>query len=286
MAFGYTVAMAAATQHNILIFDSGVGGLSINDEILAQLPDVVVTYVADNRIYPYGTLSEQALIERIIHLFPRLIERFQPEAIVIACNSASTLVLGHLREQTATPVIGVVPAIKPAAAITQSRHIALLATPGTVRRAYTDRLIQDFASFCRVDRIGSNELVHQAENKLRGLPVDQDEIARILAPVREQSNLDTLVLGCTHFPFLRQEIAAILGEKVTLIDSGKAIAKRTEFILQTLIKPTVPSPGQHPSKNRENHQACFIFTKDNPEAQRLIPMLARHGFHRIEFIDH
>ncbi|MDX1693448.1 MAG: glutamate racemase [Ketobacteraceae bacterium] len=263
--------------HRILIFDSGIGGLSINDEIKQLVPDTAVTYVADNRIYPYGTLSEQALIERIARLFPRLIERFQPEAIVIACNSASTLVLDHLRELTRIPVIGVVPAIKPAAQYSQSRVIGLLATPGTVRRAYTDRLIQDFASHCRVIRVGSHELVDQAENKLRGLAVDRAAIRRVIAPFLEEPALDTIVLGCTHFPFLRQELNQLLGDRVTLIDSGQAIARRTDYILKTL-----------PDRLQAHHTSadCFIFTRDNDSAHHLKPHLLERGFASVEFIDH
>lgn len=269
--------MTAQPVHRILIFDSGIGGLSINDEIKTRLPEVAVTYVADNRIYPYGTLSEQALIERITHLFPRLIERFQPEAIVIACNSASTLVLDHLRDLTAIPVIGVVPAIKTAALHTRTRVIGLLATPGTVSRAYTDRLIQEFASHCRVIRVGSHELVDEAENKLRGRDVDSTAVARVLAPFTEEPELDSVVLGCTHFPFLKQELSQLLGNRMSLIDSGEAIARRTAFILNSL---------PHSALSPHTPEDCFIFTKDHESAHHLTPHLHQRGFTCVEFIDH
>ena len=270
-------AMTNEHTHRILIFDSGIGGLSINDEIKRMLPRVAVTYVADNRIYPYGTLSEQALIERIAQLFPRLIARFHPEAIVIACNSASTLVLDHLRQLTAIPVIGVVPAIKPAAQQSRSGVIGLLATPGTVRRAYTDRLIQEFAGHCRVIRVGSHELVDQAENKLRGKPVDTAAVAAVMEPFTREPALDNLVLGCTHFPFLKPEISRILGDQVALVDSGQAIARRTEFILRSL-----PASMQVEHSPRD----CFIFTKDLDSAHHLTPHLQERGFATVEFIDH
>ena len=269
--------MTAQPLHRILIFDSGIGGLSITDEIKARSPDVAVTYVADNRIYPYGTLSEQALIERITHLFPRLIERFQPEAIVIACNSASTLVLDHLRALTAIPVIGVVPAIKPAALHSHTRVIGLLATPGTVSRAYTDRLIHAFASHCRVIRVGSHELVDEAENKLRGEPVNREAIAQVLTPFTAEPALDIVVLGCTHFPFLKPELGELLGAQVNLIDSGEAIARRTDYILSSL-----PAAALHPHTPED----CFIFTKDHESAHRLTPHLFQRGFASVEFIDH
>lgn len=269
--------MSGKQTQRILIFDSGIGGLSINDEIKAMQPDVAVTYVADNRIYPYGTLSEQALIERITGLFPRLIERFQPEAMVIACNSASTLVLDHLRELTAIPVIGVVPAIKPAAQHSQTGVIGLLATPGTVRRAYTDRLIQSFAGHCQVIRVGSHELVDQAENKLRGLPVNAAAIGDVIKPFTQAPGLDAVVLGCTHFPFLHQELKQCLGDHIALIDSGQAIARRTAFILENL-----------PDSAQTDHTQgdCFIFTKDHESAHHLHPHLLQRGFSSVEFIDH
>lgn len=264
-------------RHNILIFDSGIGGLSINDEIRAMIPNTAITYVADNRVYPYGTLSEQALIERTTQLFPSLIARFQPEAMVIACNSASTLVLEHLRSLSAIPVIGVVPAIKPAAQQSTTQVIGLLATPGTVRRAYTDRLIQTFAAHCEVIRLGSRELVDLAEQKLRGESIDLHHLRDILMPFLAADNLDTVVLGCTHFPFLKQEIQQVLGSHIRLIDSGRAIAKRTAYIIETLAK-------SHGASHANG--GCFIFTEDHHYAHQLCPHLKAHGFSRVEFINH
>lgn len=269
--------MKPNNRHRVLIFDSGVGGLSISKEIKSQINNLSITYVADNRTYPYGTLSEQALIERIENLFPQLIERFQPEAIVIACNSASTLVLDHLRQLTPIPVIGVVPAIKPAAEQTQTQTIGLLATPGTVQRAYTSRLIEDFAPHCTVIRIGSHELVDLAEDKLRGKALNLEILVRVLGPFCENKYLDSVVLGCTHFPFLRNEINDILGAHVKLIDSGSAIARRTEFILKSVSCYTATTTAT---------PDCFIFTKEDEAADALAPHLSQHGFQRVEFIDH
>lgn len=270
--------MASNKQHRILIFDSGIGGLSINDEINALMPNTSIVYVADNRIYPYGTLSEQALIERMVSLFPSLIEQFQPQAIVIACNSASTLVLDQLREQTHIPVIGVVPAIKPAAKHTQTQTIGLLATPGTVQRAYTDRLVEDFAPHCQVVRVGSGELVDEAEKKLRGAPVDMAVIAASIQPFIANQHIDRVVLGCTHFPFLKTELHTLLGDQVQLIDSGAAIARRTQHILSEL--PSVAN-----SDKTNTHSNYFVFTKDTDDAHDLIPHLQKHGFDKVSFID-
>ncbi|MCG8314872.1 MAG: glutamate racemase [Pseudomonadales bacterium] len=271
-----TRSINSNNRHRVLIFDSGVGGLSISKEIKTRIASLSITYIADNRTYPYGILSEQALIERIENLFPQLIERFQPETIVIACNSASTLVLDHLRQLTPIPVIGVVPAIKPAAEQTQTQTIGLLATPGTVQRAYTSRLIEDFAPHCSVIRIGSRELVDLAETKLRGKPVDRQILEQVLTPFTTNKAVDKVVLGCTHFPFLRNEISSILGNRIALIDSGTAIARRTEFILNSVSSCT-PLTASPPD--------CFIFTKEDHTAHELAPHLQQHGFDEVEFIN-
>jgi glutamate racemase len=274
------------TMDTALLFDSGVGGLSIVEEIRLLLPQCRLTYVADNRHFPYGTLSEEALIERVTRLFPELIVRYRPDVIVIACNSASTLVLDRLRGITDTPIVGVVPAIKPAATRSRTHHIALLATPGTVQRGYTDKLIADFAQGCQVTRLGSNELVAQAERKLRNQPINLDVIAQILSPLRTSPNIDTIVLGCTHFPLLRAEIAQCL-PNIDLIDSGHAIARRTQFLLQNRTRMDsistdsvgLDKPASEASAN------CFLFTRDQPDIHELLPSLRIWGFQEYSIIE-
>ncbi|MGS0727344.1 aspartate/glutamate racemase family protein, partial [Shewanella sp. 0m-11] len=128
------------------------------------------------------------------------------------------------------PIVGVVPAIKPAAQISKAHHIGLLATPGTIKRSYTRELIEEFAGDCKVDLFGSSELVMLAEAKLAGETVDLIKLASQLKPI-QLSNLDTLVLGCTHFPILAAEIQSVLGKGVTLLDSGKAVAQRVRYLL-------------------------------------------------------
>jgi glutamate racemase len=265
----------------LLIFDSGIGGLSIAREIRVKLPDCQITYVADNRHFPYGLLSEEALIERVTHLFPWLLSQYQPAIIVIACNSASTLVLDRLRTLDSRPIIGVVPAIKPAAQLSQSGHIGLLATPGTVQRAYTDTLIQTFAPHCRMTKVGSNELVAEAERKLRGEPVNPDMIARILAPIQSSDSLDTLVLGCTHFPFLREEISACLGNTVQLIDSGEAIARRVEHVCEQL----QPRSGCQPASLYPRQPDSFLYTSSQAVPDALAHFLRALGFGHIACIE-
>ncbi len=214
----------------ILIFDSGIGGLSVFEHVHKKLSQHDIYYLFDNARLPYGDLSEQELIDGCVKLVVTQAKQLNASIVVVACNSASTLVLPELRKQLSIPVVGVVPAIKPAAQQTTSQHIALLATPGTVNRAYTQELITEFAGGCQVDLIGSSELVLIAEDKAGRKCVDIKKIEQILQPIRN-SSIDTVVLGCTHFPFLRQEIAQVLGAKILLLDSGSAIATRVLFLI-------------------------------------------------------
>lgn len=211
-------------QPNILIFDSGVGGLSIYQSVREQLPDANYTYLFDNEAFPYGELEDTRLVTRVAAQVRAVCAHHDIDIVVIACNTASTLVLPTLRQQLALPVVGVVPAIKPAAAISQKKIIGLLATPATVSRPYTEQLVADFAKDCQVVSVGTTALVHMAERKLRGEAVNQQDLAAILRPFK--GTVDTLVLGCTHFPLLRDEIQSVVGDSVRLIDSGDAIARR------------------------------------------------------------
>lgn len=234
------------------------------------MPYVSTTYIADNQVYPYGTLSEEQLVERVTDLLPGLLSSYQPDLVVIACNSASTLVLQQLRALTTIPVVGVVPAVKPAAQITRSNVIGILATPGTIKRPYTEQLINDFASNSQVIRVGSAKLVEHAEQKFRNGHIDSDLIAAELEPFLTTENLDTVVLGCTHFPFLEAEISQILGAKVQLIDSGAAIARRIRTVIGT---QTTLHQGMH----------RFLFTEETQTAQQMVATLRHHGFHEVGF---
>lgn len=218
----------------ILVFDSGVGGLSVYQEIHQKLPHENYIYLFDNQAYPYGELDPDILIERVNTLILSLIQKHQIDLVVIACNTASTIVLPSLRKNLSIPVVGVVPAIKPAAQIS-NRAIALIATPATVKRDYTQKLIQEFSPQRTVHLLGSTRLVMLAEDKLRGKPVDLAELKLILEPVSEE--IDVAVLGCTHFPLLKEEMQKVLGEGVVLIDSGKAIAKRVVSLLNKQSAP-------------------------------------------------
>ncbi|QYJ79000.1 glutamate racemase [Shewanella acanthi] len=214
----------------ILVFDSGIGGLSVLAEIRKLLPQYNYCYLFDNARLPYGELEEQELISGCVALIQQLVAKTNAAIVVVACNTASTVVLPALRAALTIPVVGVVPAIKPAAKLSKSKRIGLLATPGTVRRHYTHELISQFADDCHVELFGCSELVMMAEQKIATGELDTTSLKRILAPVVE-ADLDVLVLGCTHFPMIRAELQQVLGEGVSLLDSGEAIAKRVVVLL-------------------------------------------------------
>lgn len=224
-----------ATKNKVLVFDSGVGGLSVFQEIRYLLPELDYLYLFDNQAYPYGELDQEVLVTRVNQLVSKLVAQCDVDIVVIACNTASTVVLPSLRKNLSIPVVGVVPAIKPATLIS-SLGIGLVATPATITRQYTHELIRDFSNGKTVELLGSTRLVDMAEAKLRGQKVPLSELEIILAPLRNK--VDVVVLGCTHFPLIKDEIATVLGESVTIVDSGRAIAKRVEYLLEGYSCPT------------------------------------------------
>lgn len=274
------------TSPRILVFDSGVGGLSIMREIQARIPTATIIYASDNAAFPYGTKTEEALIVRVTQVIQMLATQYHIDIMVIACNTASTLTLPHLRGQFPQPIVGVVPAIKPAARLTKTGVIGLLATPATVARPYTHDLIREHAPNCKVVSVGSSELVHIAEQKLRGQDISTKNIAAItqafLADNTEQP-LDVLVLACTHFPLLRQEIADSLPEGIQLIDSGEAIARRVEFLLQQQVPSYVdPHNQSHQVQGKPAHIA--LFTQATQDVKQLKPALAQFGIDQIDYV--
>lgn len=217
-----------------LIFDSGVGGLSVSAEIRKALPSLSQLYVADDVFRPYGEKTEAQLRARLPELLRTLEIMSAPDVIVIACNTASTTALKDIRAAVRAPVIGVVPAVKPAAAVTRTGTIAVLGTPGTVKRRYVDGLINRFADGCHVILQGSVNLVDMAEDKLSGRPVDPARIKAELEPLfagEAGARIDAVVLACTHFPLLLDELKAAVTQTVQWIDSGAAIARRVEAVL-------------------------------------------------------
>jgi len=224
----------------LLVFDSGIGGLSVLREVRRQLPSAEIAYVADDAAFPYGDWDAAPLSDHIVELMGRLIGRFSPDAVVIACNTASTLVLPPLRALHQIPFIGTVPAIKPAAKRSQSGVIGVLATPGTMKRDYTRELIRSFATDCHVRLVGSSELAPLAEAVMRGDPVDDDAIRAEIEPAFievEGRRTDTIVLACTHYPFLIDRLAAIAPWPVAWIDPAEAIARRVLSVLSLTAEP-------------------------------------------------
>ncbi|MGR2738970.1 glutamate racemase [Billgrantia sp. Q4P2] len=211
----------------ILIFDSGVGGLSVVPPLRHWLPDAALVYACDNAMLPYGTRPDGWLVERILAVCDAAVAASGCCVLVVACNTASTLALDALRAHLTVPVVGTVPAIKPAAALSVSRHVGLLATSATVARPYTDRLIEAFARDCRVTRVAADPLVREAERLLAGDEPDQAIIRTVMEPLWREPDLDTVVLGCTHFPLFGERLAAAFPRPVHLVDSSEAIARRT-----------------------------------------------------------
>jgi glutamate racemase len=260
-----------------LVFDSGVGGLSVMREIAALLPDVRLTYAADNAAFPYGTKTESELVARVSAVIGTLVEATAPDIVVIACNTASTTALEAVRTFLKVPVIGVVPAVKPAAAASQSRVIGLLGTRATVASSYTGTLITQFAAGCTVLTHGSPELVEAAERKMQGLSVDPAEMAAILRRLFDQpggDRLDTIVLGCTHFPLLGAELAAAAPRPVAWMDSGAAIARR----VATMLGPIEPGAIADAAVHRA------IFTAETALVGAMRPGLMDFGLREIDFI--
>jgi len=215
----------------ILVFDSGVGGLSILQALQQALPACEYIYASDNQAFPYGTKSADFLIDRVHTVLQALIDKTQPDLIVVACNTASTLVLPHIRQHFTIPIVGVVPAIKPAALQSKTRVIGLIGTPGTVARAYTKDLIKEFANDCEVIKVGSAELVTLAEQSLRGTSPPLEKLNGILKPLFDNRQLDTIVLACTHFPLIKEQLIGASPRPVNWVDSGEAIARRVNSLL-------------------------------------------------------
>jgi glutamate racemase len=220
----------------VLLFDSGMGGLTVARAVRDALPEAQLIYAADNAAFPYGAWDEDTLVARIVGVLGKLISRVRPDIAVIACNTASTLALAALREAYSIPFVGTVPAIKPAAAQTRSNIIGVLATPGTVQREYTHSLIHTYAYHCKVFLHGAKRLAELAEHKLRGHEPDLEDIRAEITPVfrtRGGKRTDVVVLGCTHYPLLVGEIEKVAPWPVNYIDPAPAIARRVSDVLKT-----------------------------------------------------
>ncbi len=251
----------------ILVFDSGLGGLTVLREIVAARPDAHYIYVADDAFFPYGHHSEDAIIARVVPLVGELIKAHAPDLVTIACNTASTLVMSHLRAAYSVPFVGTVPAIKPACASSKTKRVSVLGTRGTVKREYTHGLIRDFAQGCEVTLVGSPELASLAEAALSGETVNDADIAAEIAPCfvgnagDASARTDTVVLACTHYPLLLDRLAKLAPWPVDWIDPAPAIARR--------VVDLIGKPGD--VFDRAGAEMIFTSGKPHTLSQALVP---------------
>jgi glutamate racemase len=226
----------------ILVFDSGLGGLTVYREIAAVRPDADLLYVADDAAFPYNALAESALVARVVGLFDELIAAHRPDLALIACNTASTIALPALRQKFMLPFVGTVPAIKPACAASVTRRVSVLGTEATVAREYTRALIRDFAKDCQVTLVGSKSLASYTEAELAGAPASDEQIRAEIAPcfIDDGKRTDTVVLACTHYPLLLDRLVRLAPWPVNYIDPAPAIARR---VVDLLGPPTLSRSG-------------------------------------------
>jgi glutamate racemase len=253
----------------ILVFDSGLGGLTVFREVSAARPDARFVYLADDAAFPYGSLAEDALIARVTAVLGQVIAQEKPDLVVVACNTASTLALKELRARYSVPFVGTVPAIKPACAQSASKRIAVLGTQATVSREYTKALIRDFADGCEVTLIGSPRLAAIAESELDGKPAADAAIAAEIAPCFTEAagrRTDTVVLACTHYPLLLARLRQLAPWPVTWLDPAPAIARR----VADLLHERAPAPGVPPAP-------LIVFTSGRPPSPPLAEALAGYG---------
>ncbi|HEX2652331.1 MAG TPA: glutamate racemase [Xanthobacteraceae bacterium] len=257
----------------ILVFDSGLGGLTVFREIAKVRPDARFVYAADDAMFPYGQMEEKRLVRRVLDVMEQLFETYEPELAVIACNTASTVVMAPLRARFAQPFVGTVPAIKPACAASVTKQVTVLGTEGTVQREYTKALIREFASGCDVTLVGSSRLAAMAESELNGMPVSDGDIAAEIAPCfveRGGKRTDTIVLGCTHYPLLLERMIKVAPWPVNFIDPAPAIARR----VMELLGPADPALAALP--------ATAVFTSDRTIAGPLAATLNGFGIHEFQ----
>lgn len=264
----------------ILVFDSGLGGLTVLSEIDRLRPAARRLYVADDAVFPYGDLAEAALVARVVAVLAPVIAAQRPDVVVVACNTASTAVLPRLRALwPSLPFVGTVPAIKPAAAASRSRRISVLATPATVARDYTRDLVRAFAGDCAVDLVGARRLAALAEAALRGEAaagggaVADDAIAAEIAPAfvdRDGRRTDTLVLACTHYPLLLPWFERLAPWRVSFVDPGPAIARRVDAVLAE--RGFAPGGGGAPVR-----RGPAVFTSGRAPGPALARTLVAYG---------
>ena len=258
-----------AIAPTIVIFDSGIGGLTVYREVIKARPDAHYVYVADDAAFPYGEMPEEALITRIVHVIGKAIAEHKPDLVVIACNTASTLALGELRARFSVPFVGTVPAIKPACAQSVSKLISVLGTQATVGREYTRALIREFAQGCDVHLAGSPRLAAYAEAELAGHAAEDVAIKAEIESCfieKDGRRTDTIVLACTHYPLLVERFRANAPWDVSWLDPAPAIARRVSDLMRTRERSDTPAPPR------------IVFTSGRAPSSALAAALTRYGF--------
>ena len=257
----------------LLVFDSGIGGLTVLRAIQIQMPNAPIVYAADYAGLPYGTRSEAEIAARVPALLGRLVERYKPALVVIACNTACTIALSHVRAALDVPVVGTVPAVKPASLATKTGVIGLLGTQATIRQPYVDQLQAEFASNMTLLRFAAPELVLAAEAKMRGESVNENIIMGAIAGLTSQPSgemLDTIILGCTHFPLLQQELMQACHANMQFVDGAQGIARRVAKVTEGRNWPDVKSEG------------IFVTTGAAAAMESYRNTLAQYGLTKIE----
>ena len=257
----------------VLVFDSGLGGLTVLSELRKARPDARFVYVADDAGFPYGRMDEGTLVARVLAVMERLVARHAPDLVVVACNTASTLLLPHLRQRFDIPFVGTVPAIKPAAGLSKSKRVSVLGTPGTVARDYTRDLIQTYAGDCRVTLVGARRLAALAEAELCGTPAPDAEIRAEIEPcfiTDGAGRTDVIVLACTHYPLLLPRLRRLAPWPVMWIDPAPAIARR---MLQLM--------GERPDGKAAPGDGIAVFTNGAAVGAPLRLALAERGLTKV-----
>jgi glutamate racemase len=256
-----------AERKKILVFDSGVGGLTVHREIAALRPEADYIYVADDAGFPYGVMTDDALTARVVDLMGELIGAHRPDLVVIACNTASTIALPQLRKKFEVPFVGTVPAIKPACLASVTRRVSVFGTDATVKREYTRALIRDYAMDCEVTLVGSTRLAGYAEAEIDDRPADDAAVLAELGPCfrDDGKRTDTIVLACTHYPLLIERFRKLAPWPVNFIDPAPAIARR----VADLLHDAAPAAGSGTMR--------AIFTSGRPFRTALTRLNIRAG---------
>ena len=258
----------------ILVFDSGLGGLTVLAQLRKARPDARFVYVADDAGFPYGRLDEDTLVARVLAVMERLVARHAPDLVVVACHTASTILLPHLRQRFDMPFVGTVPAIKPAAGLSKSKRVSILGTPGTVARDYTRDLIQTYAGDCQVTLVGARRLAAIAEAELCGAPSPDDDIRAEIEPCfvsDGKGRTDVVVLACTLYPLLLPRLRRLAPWPVMWIDPAPAIARR---MLQLTGEPRADVKAA-------DGESLAVFTGGEVVNAPLHAALARRGLSKV-----